>query len=1846
MKKTLLLTVFLVLLMGMMSSLFAQNIVTIGDGTTTNTTTGAPAPYGTWYKAFRQQLLYKASDFTAAGATPGLISALSFNVQALDTCSPMLNYTIRLKATTQEALTTTFELGDYTTVWHSDEFMPTLDWNLHTLTTPFLWDGTSNLLVDISTDVMGAISHNALVYYTATAYNSSLRFQSDSANGSTGITGTTAMNRSNIRFLMSPPSPDPLFMVSPTAKNFGDVVLGFTPNQNFTIFNSGGGTLTINSISISGSNFFSLTNLPTLPAQLVMGSPATFKVVYAPTAAGDHTATVTITDNLRQTHTIALSGHGVDTTIYDLSYAQAFDEVAIPALPLGWSSIYQANVTTGYVRTVTTTPQSAPNCVTIYNSNDAAAIAMLIAPPLSTALAANTLRVKFYGKGSTSYAIKIGVMTNPTDPATFVEIQTITLTSAWAQYSVPLTTYTGTGKFIAFKHANNSTSQTIYVDDVSLELIAANDLAAVNVVGNSTPSMNNPTVYTVNVFNNGTASQSTYSVKLYNAAGTELATAAGTTVAAGATVGIPLTWTPTAEGAAVIYGKVILAGDINAANNQTPNLNITVLPAGILSVTIGDGTALQRFPLGSFYGYERSAALYTAAEIGAQNTRISTVSWYSSIATTAEVPTKVYMKSVSAATLTTDNWANMIIGATLLYDSTLSGTMAGDWNVFPLTSNFDVDQGSNLMILVERNFGGSGSSTAGGSTAGGGIYSTPVPGTHLTWNADSNPPTTTGTVAANRPNISITYTTYTVDTPPNPAIIGSPANGATNVMTSATLNWGSGGGAPAGYKLYFGTTNPPPFIQNITMAPYTPTLSLNTQYFWKIIPFNASGDAANCPVWSFTTGGPVVVMTNGQQAIPDGMTYSFYDSGGADGQYQNSENYTFTFTATNPVSIIHAMFTAFDTESGYDFLKIYNGANTSAPQIGPTTGYNGLTLPAEIIGSNAMTFVFTSDSSGLRDGWMAAVSAVNLAHDLGVQSISGNYTPSVGAPTTYSVAIKNNGANSESNYTVKLMNSANQELVSIPGTIIAPQEIINFNIIWTPTVEGPAVIYAKVVLPDDGIPTNNQTPNLNITVMPAGVISVTIGDGSTNALMPLDMFYKSSMYQTLYYPDEIGMIGNILSVSIYNNFLTTSLVDKPTKIWMGTTTQTDLSAGWIPGSEMTLVFDGTMTYPGGENTIIFPLSTIFPYSGGNLVVMWNRPLDTAYFSSSDYFKCQIVGTNRAREIHDDTTEYDPNNMTGGTLTGTFPKTSLIMTPMTGDPLFMVNPATKDFGTVLINTTNHQSFSVVNAGGGSLTINSVTISGSPMYSLQNVPTLPVSLNTGQTMVFTGRYSPTAEGTTTATITITDNLARSYEIKVNPAASRENRGSESRVAHTVALSGNCIDTTINALPYAQAFDAVTAPALPPDWSSIYQSTETTGYVKTVTTTPQSAPNCVAMYSYSETAAIAMLIAPPFSAAIATNSTRVKFYAKGSATYTIIVGVMSSPTDATTFVPVQTVTLTSAWAQYSVPLTTYAGTGKHVAFKHGCTSTYQTIYIDDVNLEIIAPNDLAAISVVGNSTPSMDSATVYTVNVFNNGTSSQNAYSVKLYNAAGIELATAAGTTIAAGTTVGIPLTWTPTAEGPVVLYGKVILAGDINAANDQTPNLNITVMPAGILSVTIGDGSTTARMPIDMYYNNSIYQTLYYPDEMGMIGNILSLSLYNNFFTTTLVDKPTKIWMGTTALADLSGGWIPSSQMTLVFDGTMTYPGGENTITFPLSTMFPYTGGNLVVMWNRPMDTAWYSSMDYFKCQVVGTNRARNAYSNSTPYDPNAMSEGTLTGTFPKTTLVMTPMTGEPVFGVTP
>ncbi|NLO43951.1 MAG: hypothetical protein GX106_03160, partial [Candidatus Cloacimonetes bacterium] len=202
MKKYLLLVLLFIISISFMSNLFAQVSITIGDSMEMNSDDYSPTPYGTYWKNFREQYLIRATELNDAGGGSGVIEAISFNVASLNNVSAMPNYRIRMKHTTQNALISTFETGDYTQVFQSNSFMPVAGWNLHNFSTPFNWDGESNILVDVVCDLVGQWTQNASVYYTNTGFNSSLRFQDDYNAADTATSGYASMNRSNMRFLM------------------------------------------------------------------------------------------------------------------------------------------------------------------------------------------------------------------------------------------------------------------------------------------------------------------------------------------------------------------------------------------------------------------------------------------------------------------------------------------------------------------------------------------------------------------------------------------------------------------------------------------------------------------------------------------------------------------------------------------------------------------------------------------------------------------------------------------------------------------------------------------------------------------------------------------------------------------------------------------------------------------------------------------------------------------------------------------------------------------------------------------------------------------------------------------------------------------------------------------------------------------------------------------------------------------------------------------------------------------------------------------------------------------------------------------------------------------------------------------------------------------------------------------------------------------------------------------------------------------------------------------------------------------------------------------------------------
>jgi len=835
-----------------------------------------------------------------------------------------------------------------------------------------------------------------------------------------------------------------------------------------------------------------------------------------------------------------------------------------------------------------------------------------------------------------------------------------------------------------------------------------------------------------------------------------------------------------------------------------------------------------------------------------------------------------------------------------------------------------------------------------------------------------------------------------------------------------------------------------------------------------------------------------------------------------------------------------------------------------------------------------------------------------FSNDLAALTIEGNHTPTAGVSYTYQVTVHNAGTAAQSNYNVRIV-AGTTVLASVAGPAIAPGVSIEVPVSWAPTTEGLSIIAGEVVLTGDEDTSNNLTLPLEVIVQAEGTTAITIGDGVETARKPVDMSYLNSMFQTIFPASEITLNGTITGLSFYNNF-TDHRPNMPTKIWLGTTTQTNLSSGWIPAYQMTQVFNGNVNYPHGQNLIhiSFNPATPFNYTGGNLVMLVNRPLDTNYYSASNVFYCQTVGSNRSRNAYSDATVFDPNNMgTAGTASGQFPKTTFYMVPAAPEPSFSVDPESHNFGQVLLNQARSQVFQVSNAGGGTLNISSISVSGSPYFILTGLPTLPVALNSGQTTTFSVQYLPGAEGAHTGTISITDDLAR--------------------LVHTVALSGTGFDPTMGVIPYNQNFDTVTAPVLPLDWQKITLGSAT---VTTVTNSPFSAPNCV-LLNNSTSVQGPYLIAPPVPVTVPVNTLRVRFRAKAASGFSLNLGVMSNPLNPDSFTPVQNLMLASQWTEYMVDMRTYSGTGQYLAFRHNQGGNNRSIYIDNVVVEPLLLDDLAALSISGEITPSLGTAYNYAITVYNWGLNAQDDYQVKLFKTGDIEVASTSGPYLAGNGQATVIIPWAPDELGSIHIYGKVVLAGDQLSSNDQTPNLSITVQESTTTLVVVGSGNQSSNLaPVQMDSHSSLYQNIYRQDELTHSGLISMINFYNNFLSI-MPPQHTKIWLGMTQLTDLSDGWIPASQLSLVYDSEVTYPSGVNTISIALQQPFTLLQGyNLVMMVQRPYDEITYSTWDNFFCQSDTAPRARvaNSYGDTDPENPPA---GTFTAQFPKTGFYITP-----------
>jgi PKD repeat protein len=118
-----------------------------------------------------------------------------------------------------------------------------------------------------------------------------------------------------------------------------------------------------------------------------------------------------------------------------------------------------------------------------------------------------------------------------------------------------------------------------------------------------------------------------------------------------------------------------------------------------------------------------------------------------------------------------------------------------------------------------------------------------------------------------------------------------------------------------------------------------------------------------------------IIMRNATITITDDK--NFYDSGHSVANYANYESYVLVLKPTTAGQVIQIDFSTIKTETDCDYIYVYDGENTTSPQLKKYSG----TLATQVVkatnATGALCVKFTSDYSYNNNGWSAIVKQVS-----------------------------------------------------------------------------------------------------------------------------------------------------------------------------------------------------------------------------------------------------------------------------------------------------------------------------------------------------------------------------------------------------------------------------------------------------------------------------------------------------------------------------------------------------------------------------------------------------------------------------------------------------------------------------------------------------------------------------------------------------------------------------------------------------------------------------------------------------------------------------------------------------
>ena len=388
------------------------------------------------------------------------------------------------------------------------------------------------------------------------------------------------------------------------------------------------------------------------------------------------------------------------------------------------------------------------------------------------------------------------------------------------------------------------------------------------------------------------------------------------------------------------------------------------------------------------------------------------------------------------------------------------------------------------------------------------------------------------------------------------------------------------------------------------------------------------------------------------------------------------------------------------------------------------------------------------------------------------------------------------------------------------------------------------------------------------------------------------------------------------------------------------------------------------------------------------------------------------------------------------------------------------------------------------------------------------------------------------------------------------------------------------TITALPYTATFEADVVYNFANCWTYIgnHNYTDNT-YGAMISSSYTYAGNRALRICQDDTITETQyVVMNQVDASLPMNNNQVTFYARSSNNTTpLTVGVMTNPTDATTFVGLKTVDVPTSYTSFNVMLDAYNGEGNYLAFQIAPASNNR-IYIDNVTLDLMpecpTPDDMLAVSTDdgirlnwNGHKSSVDQWQVrYTWNHIDSAASNRQTDTM-IVNASDRR---ADGSYIF---------------ENPELVTNYTFAVRNVcDSANGEysewSNEVTLTTDICNNMFIdTIGTSDTTIYLlPVTANYKNTYSQQIILASEIGTKASINALRLLYTHTENYTAKPQVTIYLGMTEKNSFSNGtdYVPQSSLTEVYTGSFKMTADSwNQIIFDTPFDYTDTTKNIVV-----------------------------------------------------------------------